>query len=99
MQSSIDELGRTLTASEGASAQAQLSILTRIDSGENHSVVLRGRTTIGRDHDNDLSLAMRSVSRHHAVLIPAFRTAFVQDLSRPSSLTDAGCSDEAIPPK
>jgi hypothetical protein len=81
VQSSIDELGRTLTASEGASAQAQVSILTRIDSGQNHSVVLRGRTTIGRDHDNDLSLAMRSVSRHHAVLIPAFRTAFVQDLS------------------
>jgi pSer/pThr/pTyr-binding forkhead associated (FHA) protein len=43
-------------------------------------VVLRGRTTIGRDRDNDLSLAMRSVSRHHAMLIPAFRAAFVQDL-------------------
>jgi pSer/pThr/pTyr-binding forkhead associated (FHA) protein len=42
--------------------------------------VLRGRTTIGRDHDNDLPLAMRSVSRHHAVLIPALRSAFVQDL-------------------
>lgn len=80
VQSSIDELGRTLTASESASAQAQVSILTRIDNGQNHSVVLRGRTTIGRDHDNDLSLAMRSVSRHHAVLIPALRTAFVQDL-------------------
>jgi chromosome segregation ATPase len=81
VQSSIDELGRTLTASEAASTQAQVSFLTRIDSGQNHSVVLRGRTTVGRDHDNDLSLAMRSVSRHHAVLIPAFRTAFVQDLS------------------
>ncbi|HEV2271843.1 MAG TPA: FHA domain-containing protein [Steroidobacteraceae bacterium] len=81
VQSSIDELGRTLTASEGASAQAQVSILTRIDNGQNHSVVLRGRTTIGRDRDNDLSLAMRSVSRHHAVMIPAFRTAFIQDLS------------------
>lgn len=80
VQSSIDELGRTLTASDGAAAQAQVSILTRIDNGQNHSVVLRGRTTIGRDHDNDLSLAMRSVSRHHAVLIPALRTAFVQDL-------------------
>ena len=81
VQSSIDELGRTLTASDGASAQGQVSILTRIDSGQNHSVVLRGRTTIGRDRDNDLALAMRSVSRHHAVLIPAFRTAFIQDLS------------------
>lgn len=80
VQSSIDELGRSLAASEGASTQAQASILTRIDSGQNHSVVLRGRTTIGRDRDNDLSLAMRSVSRRHAVLIPAFRTAFVQDL-------------------
>ncbi|MGH8291358.1 MAG: FHA domain-containing protein [Steroidobacteraceae bacterium] len=80
VQSSIDELGRSLTASEGASPHAQVSILTRIDSGQNHSVVLRGRTTIGRDRDNDLSLAMRSVSRHHAVLIPTFRTAFVQDL-------------------
>lgn len=80
VQSSIDELGRTLTASEGAPAQAQVSILTRIDGGQNHSVVLRGRTTIGRDHDNDLALAMRSVSRRHAVLIPALRTAFVQDL-------------------
>jgi chromosome segregation ATPase len=80
VQSSIDELGRTLAASEGASTQAQASILTRIDNGQNHSVVLRGRTTIGRDHDNDLPLVMRSVSRHHAVLIPAFRTAFVQDL-------------------
>jgi chromosome segregation ATPase len=80
VQTSIDELGRSLTASEGASAQAQVSILTRIDGGQNHSVVLRGRTTIGRDRDNDLSLAMRSVSRRHAVLIPAFRTAFVQDL-------------------
>lgn len=79
VQSSIDELGRTLTASEGAAAQ--VSILTRIDNGQNHSVVLRGRTTIGRDRDNDLTLAMRSVSRHHAVLIPAFRTAFIQDLS------------------
>lgn len=80
VQSSIDELGRSLTASEGGSTQAQVSILTRIDNGQNHSVVLRGRTTIGRDRDNDLSLAMRSVSRRHAVLIPAFRTAFVQDL-------------------
>ena len=79
VQSSIDELGRTLTTSEGAAAQ--VSILTRIDNGQNHSVVLRGRTTIGRDRDNDLALAMRSVSRHHAVLIPAFRTAFIQDLS------------------
>jgi DNA repair exonuclease SbcCD ATPase subunit len=81
VQTSIDELGRTLTAPEGASAQALVSILTRVDNGQNHSVVLRGRTTIGRDRDNDLSLAMRSVSRHHAVLIPGFRTAFVQDLS------------------
>ena len=81
VQSSIDELGRTLTASESAAAQAQASILTRVDNGQNHSVVLRGRTTIGRDQDNDLALAMRSVSRHHAVLIPAFRTAFIQDLS------------------
>ena len=80
VQSSIDNLGRTLTASEGASTQAQVSVLTRIDNGQNHSVVLRGRTTIGRDRDNDVSLAMRSVSRHHAVLIPAFRAAFVQDL-------------------
>lgn len=81
VQSSIDDLGRSLTASGGAPTQAQASILTRIDNGQNHSVVLRGRTTIGRDRDNDLPLAMRSVSRHHAVLIPAFRTAFVQDLS------------------
>lgn len=80
VQSSIDELGRSLAVSEGSSTQAQVSILTRIDNGQNHSVVLRGRTTIGRDRDNDLSLAMRSVSRRHAVLIPAFRTAFVQDL-------------------
>ena len=80
VQSSIDELGRTLGAPESASTQAQASILTRIDNGQNHSVVLRGRTTIGRDRDNDFPLAMRSVSRHHAVLIPAFRTAFVQDL-------------------
>jgi chromosome segregation ATPase len=80
VQSSLDDLGRTLTAPDGASAPAQVSILTRIDGGQNHSVVLRGRTTIGRDRDNDLPLATRSVSRHHAVLIPAFRTAFVQDL-------------------
>jgi pSer/pThr/pTyr-binding forkhead associated (FHA) protein len=80
VQSSIDELGRTLTGPENGSSQAQVSVLTRLDNGQNHSVVLRGRTTIGRDHDNDLPLAMRSVSRHHAVLIPAFRTAFVQDL-------------------
>ncbi len=81
VQTSIDELGRTLTASESAAAQAQqVSILTRVDNGQNHSVVLRGRTTIGRDRDNDLPLPMRSVSRHHAVLIPGFRTAFVQDL-------------------
>ncbi|MGA7538757.1 MAG: FHA domain-containing protein [Steroidobacteraceae bacterium] len=81
VQSSIDELGHILTAPDSASAQAQVSILTRIGSGQNRSVVLRGRTTIGRDRDNDLPLAARSVSRHHAVLIPAFRTAFVQDLS------------------
>ncbi|MGB6485523.1 MAG: FHA domain-containing protein [Steroidobacteraceae bacterium] len=81
VQTSIDELGRTLTTAESASSQAQVSILTRVDNGQNHSVVLRGRTTIGRDRDNDLPLAMRSVSRHHAVLIPGFRTAFVQDLS------------------
>jgi myosin protein heavy chain len=81
VQSSIDELGRTLAASEGAATQAQVSVLTRIGASQNHSVVLRGRTTIGRERDNDLALPMRSVSRHHAVLIPAFRTAFVQDLS------------------
>lgn len=80
VQSSIDELGRTLTTREHEASQTQVSVLTRVDNGQNHSVVLRGRTTIGRDRDNDLPLAMRSVSRHHAVLIPAFRTAFVQDL-------------------
>jgi len=80
VQSSIDELGRGLTASEGAPAQTQASILTRIDGGQNHSFVLRARATIGRNPDNDLSLAMGSVSRHHAVLIPAFRSALLQDL-------------------
>jgi chromosome segregation ATPase len=80
VQSSIDDLGRTLTTREHEFSPTQVSVLTRIDNGQNHSVVLRGRTTIGRDRDNDLPLAMRSVSRHHAVLIPAFRTAFVQDL-------------------
>lgn len=80
VQSSIDELGRSLAPSESASAHVPVSILTRIDGGQNHSVVLRGRTTIGRDRDNDLSLALGSVSRRHAVVIPAFRTAFVQDL-------------------
>src|SRR5262249_53284250 len=54
--------------------------LTRIDGGRNHSFVLRARTTIGRNPDNDLSLTMGSVSRHHAVLIPAFRSALLQDL-------------------
>jgi len=43
-------------------------------------MVLRGRTTIGRDPDNDLSLEMASVSRRHAVLVPGFRSALVQDL-------------------
>jgi pSer/pThr/pTyr-binding forkhead associated (FHA) protein len=80
VQSSIDELGRGLTASEGAPAQTQASILTRIDGGQNHSMVLRARTTIGRDPDNDLSLAMASVSRRHAVLVPGFRSALLQDL-------------------
>jgi chromosome segregation ATPase len=81
VQTSIDELGRDLTASEGAPAETQVSILTRIDGGQSHSFVLRARTTIGRDPDNDLSLAMGSVSRHHAVLIPAFRSALLQDLA------------------
>jgi hypothetical protein len=80
VQSSIDELGRDLSDSEGAPPQTQASILTRIDGGRNHSFVLRGRTTIGRDPDNDLALETESVSRHHAVLIPAFRSALVQDL-------------------
>src|SRR6185312_6916505 len=81
VQSSIDELGRTLAASEGVPSQPQVSVLTRMGSGQNHSVVLRGRTTIGRERDNDLPLPIRSVSRHHAVLNPAFRAASVQDLS------------------
>jgi len=80
VQSSVDELGRGLTASVGASAQTQASVLTRIDSAQNHSIVLRGRTTIGRDPDNDLSLVIASVSRHHAVLIPGFGSALLQDL-------------------
>jgi len=80
VQSSIDELGRGLTASEGAPEETQVSILTRIDGGHNHSFVLRARTTIGRNPDNDLSLAMGSVSRHHAVLIPGFHSALLQDL-------------------
>ena len=80
VQSSIDELGRGLIASEGVPAETQASILTRIDGGQNHSFVLRARTTIGRDPDNDLPLDMGSVSRRHAVLIPAFRSALLQDL-------------------
>ena len=80
VQSSIDELGRGLTASEGAPAETQVSILTRVDGGQNHSFVLRARTTIGRNPDNDLSLTMGSVSRHHAVLIPGFHSALLQDL-------------------
>jgi hypothetical protein len=80
VQSSIDELGGGLTVTEGAPAETQASILTRIDGGQNYSFVLRARTTIGRDPDNDLSLAMVSVSRHHAVLIPASRSALLQDL-------------------
>ena len=80
VQSSMDELGRGLTTPEDAPPQTQASILTRIDGGQNHSMVLRGRTTIGRDPDNDLSLEMASVSRRHAVLVPGFRSALVQDL-------------------
>jgi hypothetical protein len=80
-QSSINELSRGLTVSEGTPAETQASILTRIDGARNHSFVLRARTTIGRNPDNDLALAMGSVSRHHAVLIPAFRCAFLQDLA------------------
>lgn len=80
VQSRIDELGHSPTAFEGAPGPTQVSVLTRIDNGQNHSVVLRTRTTVGRDSDNDLPLTMRSVSRHHAVLIPGFRTVFVQDL-------------------
>jgi pSer/pThr/pTyr-binding forkhead associated (FHA) protein len=79
VQSSFDELGRGPTA-EAALAPTQTSILTRIDGRQNHSFVLRGRTTIGRDPDNDLPLPINSVSRHHAVLIPAFRSALLQDL-------------------
>lgn len=80
VQSSINELSQDPTESEDAPAETQASILTRIDGGKNHSFVLRARTTIGRNPDNDLSLTMRSVSRHHAVLIPAFRSALLQDL-------------------
>ena len=80
VQSSIEELSRGPTASEEAPAETHASILTRIDGGQNHSFVLRARTTIGRDPDNDLWLAMGSVSRHHAVMIPAFRSALLQDL-------------------
>jgi len=80
VQSSMDELGRGLTTPEGAVVQTQASILTRIDGGQNHTLVLHGRTTIGRDPDNDLSLDMASVSRRHAVLVPGFRSALVQDL-------------------
>jgi chromosome segregation ATPase len=80
VQSSIDELGRGASAPDTALAHTQTSILTRIDGGQNHSFVLRGRTTIGRDSDNDLPLPINSVSRHHAVLIPAFRSALLQDL-------------------
>jgi chromosome segregation ATPase len=80
VQSSINELSRGATASESAPAESQASILTRLDGGKNHSFVLRARTTIGRNPDNDLLLAMASVSRHHAVLIPAFRSALLQDL-------------------
>jgi len=79
VQSSINELSRGLTASEGTPAETQASILTRIDGGKNHSFVLRARTTIGRNADNGLSLAMGSVSRHHAVLIPASRSALLRD--------------------
>ena len=79
-QTSINELSRGLIASEAAPAETQASILTRIDGGRNHSFVLRARTTIGRNPDNDLSLTMGSVSRHHAVLIPAVRSALLQDL-------------------
>jgi hypothetical protein len=81
VQSSIDELSRDRAESEGVPAEAQASILTRIDGGKNHSFVLRARTTIGRTPDNDLPLTMGSVSRHHAVLIPAFRSALLQDLA------------------
>jgi chromosome segregation ATPase len=80
VQASINELSRSPTSSEGAPAESQASILTRIDGGKNHSFVLRARTTIGRNPDNDLPLAMGSVSRHHAVLIPAARSALLQDL-------------------
>jgi chromosome segregation ATPase len=80
VQSSINELSRDPTESEDAPAETQASILTRIDGGKNHSFVLRARTTIGRNPDNDLPLRMGSVSRHHAVLIPAFRSALLQDL-------------------
>ena len=68
------------TAGAAAGGETQASILTRIDGGRNYSFVLRSRTTIGRNPDNHLSLALNSVSRHHAVLIPAFRSAFLQDL-------------------
>jgi chromosome segregation ATPase len=80
VQSGINEMSRGLTDSEAVPGESQVSILTRIDHGKNHSFVLRARTTVGRNPDNDLSLTMGSVSRHHAVVIPAFRSALLQDL-------------------
>lgn len=80
VQSSIDDLGSLSAGVTDEREPGQASVLTRIDGGQNQSFVVRGRTTIGRDPDNDIHLQARFVSRRHAALIPGDRSAFVEDL-------------------
>ncbi len=79
VQRGLDALSGDADAGEASDALAD-AVLTRLDAAEGASIVVRGRTTIGRDADNDVQISARFVSRHHAVLIPGYRSTFVQDL-------------------
>ena len=80
VQSSIDSLGSLSAAACAEGDVSEVGMLTRIDGEQHQSIVLRGRTTIGRDADNDVPLKARFVSRRHAAVIPTPGSALVEDL-------------------
>ena len=90
LREAIDELqwsdydsrtGRMRTTADPAAETLGRLVVTSSDEEEREFPLLQGRVIIGRTPDNDIQLDSRFVSRHHAQLTVAPRSAVLEDLN------------------
>jgi chromosome segregation ATPase len=77
----VQNLQRSLGASQEAQGESARHLLIRTDDGHEATHELGPRTCIGRTPDNDIQVEATHVSRHHALVLCGADGAVIQDLN------------------